>query len=49
MYSEGIMFEGGPSNPKGMIFHYTIGYLCLLFLGTLGHGLMGGLGGKNVL
>jgi len=36
------MFEGGRSNPEGMAFHYVIGCLCLLFLGTFGHGLVGG-------
>ena len=37
----GRMFEGGPSNPEGMVFHYVIGCLCLFLLGTLGHGLLG--------
>jgi len=35
------MFEGGPSNPKYMVFHYAIGCLFLFFMGKIGYGLLG--------
>ena len=35
------VFEGGPSNPEDMVFHYVIEYFCLLIMDTSGHGLVG--------
>jgi len=43
------VFEGGPSNPEGMAFHYVIWYFCFLIMDTFGHGLVGGFDRKNGL